>query len=239
MYLLGETRGLILMDTFIAQTSFDWHDVITLILFAQDGKTIVLECTVWKRLKFNWHKILQKYPNSDINALKCVTLEWRKEELDRINTTLTGAERKAALCVLLEQETQLIGSIGRHKLDAESENRLNRIQGFLDKAAAPKRWKGPDGNTTQMDTPYTIRAQQLRDIYNTINMKYLTQDERLDVLLTLKHTVKVNTLELNFLYVRYSAIQYFCIHANVTQSGIYFIRCVYFPNFSLSCSKKV
>ena len=58
-------------------------------------------------------------------------------------------------------------------------------------AAAPKRWKGSDGKTTEMDTPYTIRAQQLRDIYNSINMKYLTQDERLDVLLTLKHTVKV------------------------------------------------
>ena len=124
--------------------------------------------------------------------------EWRKEELDRINSTLSGAERKAALCVLLEQETQLIASIGRHKLDAEGENRLNKIQGFLDKAAAPKRWKGPDGNTTEMDTPYTLRAQQLRDIYNTINMKYLTQDERLDVLLTLKHTVKVSIFKFKF-----------------------------------------
>jgi len=28
-------------------------------------------------------------------------------------------------------------------------------------------------------------------IYNTITMKYLTLDERLDILLTLKHTVKV------------------------------------------------
>ena len=46
-----------------------------------------------------------------------------------------------------------------------------------------------------MDTPYTIRAQELKDIYNSINMKYLTQDERLDVLLTLKHTVKVNDLD--------------------------------------------
>ena len=44
---------------------------------------------------------------------------------------------------------------------------------------------------TEMDTPYTLRALQLKDIYNSINMKYLTQDERLDILLTLKHTVKV------------------------------------------------
>lgn len=47
-----------------------------------------------------------------------------------------------------------------------------------------------------MDTPYTIRAQQLRDIYGTLSMKYLTQDERLDVLLTLKHTVKEHDCKL-------------------------------------------
>ena len=47
-----------------------------------------------------------------------------------------------------------------------------------------------------MDTPYTIRAQELRDIYSTLNMKYLTQDERLDVLLTLKHTVKEHDCKL-------------------------------------------
>ena len=42
-----------------------------------------------------------------------------------------------------------------------------------------------------MDTQYTIRAQELRDLYNSLQMKYLTKHERLDALLTLKHTVKV------------------------------------------------
>ena len=49
----------------------------------------------------------------------------------------------------------------------------------------------------EMMTPYSIRAEELREIYNSINMKYLTQDERLDVLLTLKHTVKVRRPELS------------------------------------------
>ena len=118
--------------------------------------------------------------------------EWRQEELDRINSELTGAERKAALCQLLDQETQLISSVGRHKNEANDENKQKTVQKFLDNAASPKKWKGSDGKVTEMDTPYTIRAQELRDIYNSINMKYLTQDERLDVLLTLKHTVKVS-----------------------------------------------
>lgn len=59
--------------------------------------------------------------------------EWRQEELERINNTLHAAERKAALCMLLDQETQLIAAIGRHKLEAEGENKEKRIQDFLDK----------------------------------------------------------------------------------------------------------
>ncbi|KAK7499622.1 hypothetical protein BaRGS_00009274, partial [Batillaria attramentaria] len=122
--------------------------------------------------------------------------KWRLEELERINTTLTGAERKAALCMLLDQETQLLAAIDRHKLETGTDNRQQRIQDFLNKAAAPKKWRGFDGKPTEMDTPYTLRAKELREIYNSINMKYLTQDERLDVLLTLKHTVKEHDCKL-------------------------------------------
>ena len=50
-----------------------------------------------------------------------------------IDETLTGAERKAALCQLLDQETQLIASIGRHKLSADSDNKQKMIKDFLDK----------------------------------------------------------------------------------------------------------
>ena len=59
-------------------------------------------------------------------------------------------------------------------------------------AASPKKWTGVDGKVTEMDTPYTVRAKELREIHDSVNMKFLTQDERLDVLLTLRHTVKVS-----------------------------------------------
>lgn len=55
--------------------------------------------------------------------------------MERINRTLTGAERKAALCGLLEQETQLIASIGRHKLNADEDNQQKAVLHFLDKVS--------------------------------------------------------------------------------------------------------
>ena len=53
--------------------------------------------------------------------------------MDRINNSLSGAERKAALCMLLDQETQLLSAIDRHKLETGTDNKQQRIQDFLDK----------------------------------------------------------------------------------------------------------
>ncbi|KAK3103197.1 hypothetical protein FSP39_017279 [Pinctada imbricata] len=149
-----------------------------------------------ERIKKEFERRMNPKTKEDFDLLYHALEKWRQEELERIDQTIGGAERKAALCMLLDQETQLISAIGRHKLEADEENKDKRIQSFLNRAAAPKKWKGHDGKTTEMDTPYTLRAKELRDIYNSINMKYLTQDERLDVLLTLKHTVKEHDCKL-------------------------------------------
>ncbi|XP_059171767.1 IQ and ubiquitin-like domain-containing protein [Physella acuta] len=149
-----------------------------------------------ERIKREYARRINPQSKSDFDMLLHCLEKWRLEEIERINTTLTGAERKAALCMLLDQETELLSAIERHKNEASLENRDKRIMAFLEKAAAPKKWAGHDGKLTYMDTPYTVRAKELRDIYNSINMKYLTQDERLDVLLTLKHTVKEHDCKL-------------------------------------------
>lgn len=62
----------------------------------------------------------------------------------------------------------------------------------LVQCAAPKRWQASDGIMTQVDTPHTIRARALRDLYGSITLSSLSKEERLDVLLTLRHTLKVN-----------------------------------------------
>ncbi|MEJ1280866.1 IQ motif and ubiquitin domain containing [Cricetulus griseus] len=60
----------------------------------------------------------------------------------------------------------------------------------------PKIWRRPDGQDIEMDTQFTIRARELQSIYQCIMLKDLSQDERLDILLTLKHTVKEHECKL-------------------------------------------
>lgn len=143
-----------------------------------------------ERIRREFERRMNPKTKEDFDLLYHTLEIWRQDELRLINQTTSGAARKAALCGLLEQEAQLIASVGRHKIVADVENKQKRIQMFLDNTAAPKHWIAYDGNVTEMDTPDTIRAQQLRDIYRSISREELNPTERLDVLLTLKQTVK-------------------------------------------------
>lgn len=54
----------------------------------------------------------------------------------------------------------------------------------------PKKWLRSDGRYTEVHTPFTVRSKEPADIYNGLKLKNLTIDERLDILLNTKWTVK-------------------------------------------------
>ncbi|XP_075349299.1 IQ motif and ubiquitin-like domain-containing protein isoform X1 [Mycteria americana] len=151
-----------------------------------------------EKLRREHERRLNPKTKEDFELLYHALELWRQEETERINRTLTGAERKAAFCGLLEQEAQLIASIGRHKLNADEENQQKAILHFLDKCAQPKRWKAYDGKITEMDTQGTLRARELFEIYRSISMNDIPKDERIDVLLTLRRTVKEHECKLTW-----------------------------------------
>merc|ERR1711913_159392 len=65
-----------------------------------------------------------------------------------------------------------------------------KIKKTLDAMAKPKVWPQNDGETTIVHTPFTTRAKELMDLYNGLRLPLLSVDERLDVLLHVKLTVK-------------------------------------------------
>ncbi|XP_040895116.1 IQ and ubiquitin-like domain-containing protein [Toxotes jaculatrix] len=132
----------------------------------------------------------------DFNLLYHALEKWRCEEEQQINSSLRGAERKAALCLLLEQETQLIAAIGRHRIAVQNNNYDKSIRNFLDKSAAPHQWRAADGRLIEMDSQHTIRARELRDLYESVSLPAASQEQRLHILMTLKHTVKEHECQL-------------------------------------------
>ncbi|CAL8070872.1 unnamed protein product [Calicophoron daubneyi] len=144
-----------------------------------------------KRLKEDFERRLQPKRRSDFDRLFNALEQWRREEVGKIDAQdLSPAERKAALALLLEEETELIAAIGRHQLCASKKGQEQEQMNLLKKAAAPIRWfSSVNGRSLEVQTAKTQRAKELLDIFESLKMECLTIEERLDILLSLKHTV--------------------------------------------------
>ncbi|XP_033941493.1 IQ motif and ubiquitin-like domain-containing protein isoform X2 [Pseudochaenichthys georgianus] len=130
----------------------------------------------------------------DFDLLYHALEKWRGEEEQQINSSLRGAERKAALCFLLETETQLIAAIGHHRIAVQNNNYDKVVRNLLDKSAAPRQWRAADGRLIEMDSEHTVRAAELRELYNNLSSE--SQEQRPEHLLTLRHTVKEHECQL-------------------------------------------
>jgi len=58
-------------------------------------------------------------------------------------------------------------------------------------SSATKTWYNSDGLSTSVETPQIARARHLQEMYNVLLNDLFDQDERIDILMTVKNTVKV------------------------------------------------
>lgn len=117
---------------------------------------------------------------------------WRLNETKKIKASveLNEEEKLLALQQLLNKETKILQQIDRLKITAGQINKSEKISEFLRAMSDPKLWKRTDGRYTEVHTPFTTRAKELMDLYNGLRLPFLSTDERLDVLLHTKWTVK-------------------------------------------------
>ncbi|CAD7942697.1 unnamed protein product [Amoebophrya sp. A120] len=117
---------------------------------------------------------------------------WRVKETRRIKEDLdTSKEQKhQALEQLLHKETRLLQTLDKLKTQAHKQNKGAKVRKQLEQMSQPKVWRQSDNEITTVHTPYTTRAKELLDLYNGLNLPLLSIDERLDVLLHVKWTVK-------------------------------------------------
>ncbi|KND00311.1 uncharacterized protein SPPG_04636 [Spizellomyces punctatus DAOM BR117] len=116
---------------------------------------------------------------------------WRQQETLKINKAgYSEPARLAALADLLDQEAALIQKIDRLKIAANEENRERKIVRLLEAMSSSKKWMVEKVGIVSVDTPNTIRARELRDLYHALNVPLVSVDERLQILLHVKYTVK-------------------------------------------------
>uniref|UniRef100_A0A8C0RM36 IQ motif and ubiquitin domain containing n=1 Tax=Canis lupus familiaris TaxID=9615 RepID=A0A8C0RM36_CANLF len=130
----------------------------------------------------------KKIPEKDnVFCRDTQTVFLRKKLQQTTNTTSTQMTK---IGVYVSNMTDKLVTPGKYFSAAEYH--AQRLQA----CSAPKVWRTFSGKIIEMDTQFTIRARELQNIYKCIMLKNISQDERLDVLLTLKHTVKEHECKL-------------------------------------------
>ncbi|TPX32262.1 hypothetical protein SmJEL517_g04567 [Synchytrium microbalum] len=133
--------------------------------------------------------------HKDFEKLLSGLEKWRLQEAERIaNAGYSDKERIKALADLLDQEASLLQKIDRLKFVAAEGNYDRNVAKKLDAMAAPKVWSTRATHARQVlvETPTTVRASELRDLHRALCTSAATTsvDERLQVLLHVKYTVK-------------------------------------------------
>eukprot|EP00117_Sycon_ciliatum_P050245 scpid45024/ scgid2156/ IQ and ubiquitin-like domain-containing protein len=142
------------------------------------------------RLTEHYERTLHPKTKEDFDRLYASLEAWRVAKTEEINEKLGGADRKVALSELMDKEARLIAGAGRHRINAEEQTSKERVANYLQKTAAPRRWRAFDGKTTIMETDNIRRARQLKQMYEDITAPISTYNERLDALLLVKCTVQ-------------------------------------------------
>ena len=115
---------------------------------------------------------------------------WRQEELKGIGG-LEGEDRQSFQIGLLRQQCVYLSAIDKLKNNADEQNREIRIKKFFDTSAAPMQWIEEEyQKVNTLETPDTLRARELREVYFALKLTGIAVDERLDILLHVKLTVQ-------------------------------------------------
>lgn len=103
---------------------------------------------------------------ADFQVLYDEVSVWLRQQVFSIKEiNLPPEAKQAAFSLLLEKETRLLQNIDLLKRQAFHMNREDRVGAFFRKIAAPRRWQLSDGSFVDVRTPYTLRAESLRDVY--------------------------------------------------------------------------
>jgi hypothetical protein len=170
----------------LAQRYRDERDVEEAALIAEDERRRAIH---HKKRQEEVERRVHPRSAADFAVLYNELEAWRLQEAERIRDAadIPESERRLALQELLKKETKLLQTIDRLQLHANAENRTDRIQATLSKMSAPKQW---GVRQISVETPFTARARELKDLYNGLTLAGVTVDERLDILLHVKWTVK-------------------------------------------------
>jgi hypothetical protein len=120
---------------------------------------------------------------------------WRVATTERIHAEVPKEHLTQAFSEMLAKETALIGTIERLRAEAARANKEASIERRLGSMAEPQKWplshvpKAARKPLVAVTTPLTVRAAELKRLYDALGLQGLCVEDRTEVLLHVKYTV--------------------------------------------------
>jgi len=128
---------------------------------------------------------------ADFKVLKEELEAWHFQETQAIKEGgYSKEEEQRLLQDLLKKETDLLHTIDRMKIEAKKLNTEENNDKQLGDLAKKKLWQLTNGEVCKVRTPNSMRAKELHNLYKALKYEGTTVDERIEILLILKQTVK-------------------------------------------------
>ncbi len=124
--------------------------------------------------------------------------QWKTREIlnTKNNANLDQDDRKEIFLMILSKEIELLRTIEQLKMNSLKSNHKEAIHSFLKSLGQPKLWENYDNRFSEVVTPLTEIASKLFNLYVLLSQQNISIEERLDVLLKLKHVIKGNNTDL-------------------------------------------
>lgn len=120
---------------------------------------------------------------------------WRVATTARIHAEVAAGDWTAAFSEMLTKETALIGTIERLRSEAGKVNKEAAIARRLGAMGQAQHWglshipKAARLPQVEVTTPLTVRAAELKRLYDALGLEGLGQEDRTEVLLHVKFTI--------------------------------------------------
>lgn len=127
----------------------------------------------------------------DFETLRSELLQFRRrEERKIIITARNDTQRNQMKKVLLRKEAHLLRKIGQLKNIAINKCKTKQIEHVMDLMSEPKIWEVDGGGVVYVDTPETIRAYEMKVMYDELNKKVDKVETRIQTLEKIKPLVQ-------------------------------------------------
>ncbi|XP_072744652.1 IQ motif and ubiquitin-like domain-containing protein [Anoplolepis gracilipes] len=170
------------LKKYIKECAQTYHNILEKCNTYEEEKTLAY------KMRHKWNILRQTYPRSraDFDMLYSLIEKWKSDCMKDIKSRLFKSGQRAENYRILEKTVEMFNHIDKHKQAIQRSYRKQRALRFLTLNCKSIRWTGYKGKSVEMITTKIQKAREFKGLYNALNNRNVSSEERIKILIRLK-----------------------------------------------------